>query len=412
MRGDRHTHRAFNQALILAAVFAAGAAVCAPAMALTGRAAQFAETLDERARRQFEGVMEARADFDRQLDAYWNKVDDKRAARRAKRTMEQAITVDDYVTTFPPEYAGPKLSAELSKAWADFQARNAPAEPEQPPKPIPTVDDAIAAAREQYGFVPLRVTEREFKQRYAREALALGLSKDQVVRIYALETGGIGTAEMQAGIHPIRKTGHPISTALGYAQLLAANSLDETARHGRMFIARLEELVARRGLDPARAQELKAKLAALRKMVAYARGLPQRWDRHVANAGTPKGLGLHALNVDGDIGPWLQVIKLQGLKELAEKRGRSHLAGNEIELMNLAGPATGLEMLDRPGLLVPTPNFFSRAAYGRNSVVRGKTSVQLLDALNQRMEENMKNPGAIEFAAVFDEIAAARRAAR
>lgn len=397
---------------VLATLTVAGSSSVAPVSALTRQAADFAETLDDRARRHFESYMQAQEDYDKQLDAYWERVDDKRAARRAKRTMDQPITVSDYVTTFPPEYAGPKLSAELTKAWAAFRARGAPAEPEAPPTPIPTVEDALAAAREQYGFEPARVAEREFKARYAREALALGLTKAQVVRIYALETGGIGTADMQAGIHPIRKTGKPISTALGYAQLLAANSLDETSRHGRDFISRLQALAARPGLDAARRQALRRKLVSLRRMVAYARSLPQVWSRHVANAGTPKGLGIHALNVDGDIGPWLQVVKLQGLKELADKRGRSRLAGNEIELMNLAGPATGLEMLDEPGRLVPTPNFFSRAAYGRNSVVRGKTSVELLDALDQRMDENMKNPGAVEFAAVFDEVARDHRAAR
>lgn len=396
---------------VLAAFIAAGAPFAgAPAWALQGLAAQFAETLDERARRQFEGVLAARAAFEKEADDYWRDVSDKRGARRTKKTAGQALGIEDYVTTFPPEYNGPKLTADLAKAWSEFQAKNAPEAP--PPKSIATVPDAVAAAQAQYGFVPARVSEREFKLRYAREALALGLTRDQVVRIYALETGGIGTADMQAGIHPIKKTGQPISTAVGYAQLLAANSLDETSRHGPTFIARLQVMAARSDVDPARAQALKAKLAALRRMVAYARSLPQVWDQHVANAGTPKGLGIHALNLDGDIGPWLQVVKLKGLKELADKSGRTRLAGHEIELMNLAGPATGLEMLGGVGRTVPTPNFFSRAAYGRNSVVRGKTSAELLDALNQRMDENSKHAGAAEFAAVFDELAASRRAAQ
>ena len=399
--------RTFAIAVLLATVPLAAP----PALALQGQAAQFAETLDERQQRQFAHVMDARAAFDKALDTYWTEVADKRAARRAKKTLNQALTIEDYITAFPPEYSGPKLSTELAKAWAEFQARNAAPERE-PPKPIATVADAIAAARQQYGFEAARVSEREFKLRYAREALALGLTRDQVVRIYALETGGIGTADMQAGIHPIKKTGTPISTALGYAQLLAANSLDETAKHGPTFIARLQALAARPGLEAARARALKAKVAGLRKMVAYARSIPQVWDQHIANAGTPKGLGIHALNLDGDIGPWLQVVKLKGLKELADKSGRARLAGHEIELMNLAGPATGLEMMTGVGRTVPTPNFFSRGAYGRNSVVRGKTSIELLDALNQRMDENSKHPGAVEFTAVFEEIARERRAAQ
>lgn len=410
----RAPRKTWLPAVAAAAVLAGVELAPLPARALEGLAAQFAETLDERQQRLFTQVVEARAAFDKASDAYWSDVSDKRAARRAKKAMNQPLGIEDYVTAFPPEYAGPSLTTELAKAWSEFQARNAPT-PRDVAKPTPTVAtvaDALAAAKQAYGFEPARVSEREFKLRYAREALALGLSRDQVVRIYALETGGIGTADMQAGIHPIRKTGTPISTALGYAQLLAANSLDETAKHGPTFIARLQALAARPGLDAARAQALKAKVAALRKMVAYARSLPQQWDQHVANAGTPKGLGIHALNLDGDIGPWLQVVKLKGLKDLADKSGRTRLAGNEIELMNLAGPATGLEMMAGIGRTVPTPNFFSRGAYGRNSVVRGKTSVELLDALNQRMDENSKHAGTVEFVAVFDEIARERRPAQ
>jgi hypothetical protein len=52
------------------------------------------------------------------------------------------------------------------------------------------------------------------------------------VRIYALETGGQGTYDMQSGFNPITKTGRPISSALGYAQLLHANSTSELVKHG------------------------------------------------------------------------------------------------------------------------------------------------------------------------------------
>ena len=69
---------------------------------------------------------------------------------------------------------------------------------------------------------------------------------------------------------------------------------------------------------------------------------------------------MHAINIDGDIGPWLQVIKLHGLKEIARRAGRPSLSSTEIELMNLAGPGTGLEMMRPAGLKMPTTNFFSR----------------------------------------------------
>ena len=44
--------------------------------------------------------------------------------------------------------------------------------------------------------------------------------------------------------------------------------------------------------------------------------------------------------------------------------------------------------------------------------MRGKTSAELIAALDSRMNENIGNAGAVEFIEVFDEIAAERQAAR
>ena len=119
-------------------------------------------------------------------------------------------------------------------------------------------------------------------------------------------------------------------------------------------------------------------------------------------------MALHVMNMDGDIGPWMQVVKIADLKRMAASKGRHALSGAEIELMNLAGPATGLEMMLKTGFDKPTANFFSRRAYYRNSVVRGRDSGGLLEALEQRMQANIKNKGAQEFLAVFDELIEAR----
>ena len=100
----------------------------------------------------------------------------------------------------------------------------------------------------------------------------------------------------------------------------------------------------------------------------------------------------------------MQVIKLKGLRETAEAAGRGRLSGAEIELMNLAGPGTGLEMMTPAALKAPTTNFFARAAYYRNTIVREKTSAELLAALDQRMEQNLKNAGAIEFRQIFERL--------
>jgi hypothetical protein len=140
-------------------------------------------------------------------------------------------------------------------------------------------------------------------------------------------------------------------------------------------------------------------------MLKVARSIPNEWGHHMRFAGTPAGLGIHALNLDADVGPWLQVLKLKGLKDDAATAGRGSLTGAQIELMNLAGPRTGLEMLLPVAQNMPTSNFFSRAGYYRNGIVRDRTAAELIKALEERMEVNIKKPGAVEFAQIFDEVA-------
>ena len=62
--------------------------------------------------------------------------------------------------------------------------------------------------------------------------------------------------------------------------------------------------------------------------------------------------------------------------------GRAKLSGAELELMNLAGPRTGLEMMTPVGSRMPTPNFFSEGGYSRNPVVHNKTGAELLATLD------------------------------
>lgn len=373
------------------------------------RADAFRATLDAAERKVFDAYLTAQTFHAAALDAYWDQVEKKRSLRKRKRAKGQAFVTSDYVREQPPAYGGPELPAALARRWASFELE--PRKEAPPPEPIPALADFLDSARRYFDFAPEQVPERTFKERYAREALALGLTKDQVIRVYALETSGLGTADMQAGIHPITRKGAPISTALGYAQLLAANSVNELARHGDDFVARLKALL-RRTADPARRERLESKIASVRAMTATARSVPREWSRQVGLAKTVKGRGIHAINLDGDIGPWLQVNKLAGLKETAAKAGRARLSGAEIELMNLAGPGTGLEMMESPAHDAPTTNFFARAAYARNTIVRGKTAAELLAALDSRMDENVKNAGAVEFAQVFDEIARESRASR
>ena len=92
-----------------------------------------------------------------------------------------------------------------------------------------------------------------------------------------------------------------------------------------------------------------------------------------------------------------QSITLRGSlpQDLLEKQGSklriivatadgSVMTGAEIELMNLAGPRTGLEMMEPVAQQASTANFFSQGGYYRNSIVREKTAAELLVALDKR----------------------------
>ena len=53
---------------------------------------------------------------------------------------------------------------------------------------------------------------------------------------------------------------------------------------------------------------------------------------------------------------------------------------------------------------MPTANFFSQGGYYRNGIVRDRTAAELMKALEQRMEGNVKKAGSVEFAQIFDEV--------
>jgi hypothetical protein len=348
---------------------------------------------------------EARAGYERAFEAYWSAIEDKKAARRAKRELNQPVLPADYVIKHPPKYAGPPLRADIAAIKAEMDPPRA-ADPDKA-----GVADFLAMARQHYNFAPERTTEKDFKRRYALEALRLGLTKDQVLRVYALETGGRGTFDMQAGIDPETRKGRPISSALGYAQLLGGNSVNELVLHGAGFAQRLDAMAADPRVTRLRAQQLTHKAQIVRAMVRAAKSVPNHWNDHVKFATTPRGLGIHALNMDADVGPWMQVLKLDGLRGHAAKAGRMTLTGAELELMNLAGPRTALEMMEPAGHGASTANFFSQQGFYRNTIVRERSSMELLAALEERMNANLSKPGCVEFAAIFDQIAPSHVAA-
>jgi hypothetical protein len=409
MGDNRRDGNSVNRWLSACLLAAGLLAALDPADALAQRVSPELEArLSESQLRQYRAHLQAKSAFDRQLDDYWEEVDDKREARRSKRANGQAFARKDYVLEQPPKYNGPPVPTDVARIIASLKEK----EPEPEAEPRPGVADFLANAKAHFGFVPTPTTEREFKRRYAEEALSAGLTKMQVVRVYALETGGRGTYDMQAGIDPDTKQGKPISSALGYAQLPSGKSLNELLKHGPRFIERLNTMASARGVSGARAASLRNKAHVVARMLRAARSVPNHWNNHVKLGALPKGQGIHTLNLDADIGPWLQVQKLKDVLQTAVNAGRTELTPAELELMNLAGPRTGLDMMEAAGRNVPTSNFFSRTGYYRNTIVRERTSAELIQAIDERMGVNIQKPGAIEFINIFDEVMRERRAGK
>src|SRR6185503_11471750 len=156
---------------------------------------------------------------------------------------------------------------------------------------------------EQYNFVPDRPTEAQFKHAYAKVARAAGLTREQAVRVYAFETGGNGTYDGQSGIVGNKnKDARPISPAMGYNQLLSTNTVSLLAEHGDKFVAVLN--ASAEALDGPERKAFDHKIAALRKMIAFSRTVPNAWSEHDKLAKTTQGgMGIHAAVLDRDFGP-------------------------------------------------------------------------------------------------------------
>jgi hypothetical protein len=345
-------------------------------------------------RRKLREYQEARAAFDAEAGAYWSAIAEKRRTRNAKRRERQPIALDDYVLSQPPAYTGPKRPVNPEPEEE---------EPSRPRKTIPVVADFLKAAAEQFQFTPERpASEVEFKRAYARYALAAGLTREQAVRVYSFETGGSGNHDMQSGY---RGPGtRAISTAIGYNQLLTTNSVELIAQQGHEFIKALTKKAATLS-GPAR-QAMDHKIAVLKKMVAFARTVPDDWSAHERLANTPQGWAVHAMVLDIDVGPMLQTHKLLTSVIFARAKGYTRpLSAAELEMMNLTGDGTGFDMVTMPQAMrekVPTSNFFQRGGYERNPVaIRHNTVAKLLAVTDERMDFNGNKPGAKELASAF-----------
>jgi hypothetical protein len=335
---------------------------------------------------------QARQAYDAEADVYWNAVVEKRRTRNAKRRDHVAILLADYVLTQPPVYAGPPRPVNPAGL-----------PPEEKP-PIPLIADFLKAAAEQHGFVPQRPpSEIDFKRAYAKAASAAGLTRDQIVGVYAFETGGNGTYDMQAGVSATRP--HAISPAIGYNQLLSTNSVSILAESGTRLLAALRQKAKVTTGDAKLTME--RKIETLKRMIAFSRSVPDSWNEHDRLAKTTAGgLGIHAAILDIDIGPQLQVQKLLNSVRFARAKGyTAPLRAAELELMNLTGDGNGIDMVTMPQTLrqqVPTANFFQQSGYERNPVARRTGVVAgLLADIEGKMTRASQSPGAKDLAAAF-----------
>ena len=362
-----------------------------PALAPSALAAAMA-----RYRRDLAAYMQAQASYAAAAEAYWSAIAEKRHLRAAERARHEPISLDDYVLTQPPVYSGPSKPRDPSKPHEEV-----------PPPPaiyVPVVADFLTAAQREFKFMPRRPqSDGDFKRAYAKVALAAGLTKEQIVRIYGFEAGGNGDYDVQAGLE-YNKRARAITTALGYNQLLATNSVEIVAEKGAQFVRNLEAHAAQ--LVAAEKQTLQSKLAIVRRMIDFGKSVPDDWNEHQMLANTPKGLGIHALNLDLDVGPLLQTQKLLDSILFARRKGYGKmLSAAELEMMNLTGDGNGFDMIVMPLAWrdqVPTANFFQRHGYADNPVARRNNVVgKLIAATDARMDQEISKPGAKEMAAAL-----------
>jgi hypothetical protein len=228
-----------------------------------------------------------------------------------------------------------------------------------------------------------RDDESTFKRHYVKEAVRLGeqvgfsaaTTRDLIGHMYAIEGGGWGTADTMAGMNQTmvfsntvdqtslaqqREKFVPISSGVGYNQLLRATTLYLFHANGKDISTRLND-IADRAQDPARSQALhdKARLVGtLSEMIdKQAAAVPNAakyydttgqptWDLYAKLATTETTLlpnypytgnqlatAVHALNLDKDIGPIIQAEDVRSLLTFAQRNNILGLLNDKVSIM-------------------------------------------------------------------------------
>jgi len=152
---------------------------------------------------------------------------------------------------------------------------------------------------------------------------------------------------------------------------------------------------------------LSHKIDVLGRMIGTARSVPDEWSAHEGLAVQPQGLGIHALNLDVDVGPLLQVQKLLDSVIFAKSKGfAGPLTAAELEMMNLTGDGmawTWWRCRRRCASAFRRRTFFQRGGYERNPVAgRNDTVAKLIAATDAKMDAEAQLSGARALSEAYD----------
>jgi len=187
---------------------------------------------------------------------------------------------------------------------------------------------------------PNKVDEARFKTMYAGEALRQGSLygfgptqvKNVVQSIYGIEGGGWSTSYTTANMPPRfladnqedeRLTFRPITSAVGYNQLLEVNTLAIVKDHGTDIASQLLEATKGLPKDDPRAQELGVKAQMMTTLSAVLKGESIPLDIQLSKK--EFGDALQALNLDPDVGPLIQGQELGNLFSWYNRRNVKQL---------------------------------------------------------------------------------------
>ena len=290
--------------------------------------------------------------YSHRLDSYWSRLT---TARHHHQTVSE----------FPPVHPG------IDKP---MPPTNSP-EPLQRSGTLPTLIDLIGASKDlsrisqrdgkHPDFQLRELPESTFKQRYAEESLRVGRQyglnnnqvSDLVRRIYSFEDGGWGKHFTMSGMpQPLmddsnmaaRMLYHPVSTAIGYNQLIIANTKQHFKDDGSEIAGRLRELGKQ---EPDRSQELedKAQLVEnLQKIMLGTAAQPAQREgknrrQHVSNEKISNAV--QALNLDGDVGPIIQSQELASLLKFSSAHNFRGLL--EIKAQNIGRQTSMFDALPK-----------------------------------------------------------------